>query len=106
MKSLEERRKFRAKQRAEEMKRRDESPSQATDETDSGSDDGKFDASAWVNDSVTNIAAQIGELSDEELDAVETAEKAGKDRVGVKDAIEAERAKRKQSAGGWNSNAG
>lgn len=105
MKSLDERKKFRAKQRAAELKARDASPSQATDE-DEDTGNGEFDATAWVNDSVTNIASQIGELSDDELEAVETAEKAGKDRVGVKDAIEAERTKRKQASGGWNSNAG
>lgn len=95
MKSLEERKAYRLKQK--------EANKQAAVESgDAVEGSAEFDAADWLADSVPNIEAAIGELTDEQLDLIEASEKEVKDRVGVHSAIAAERTKRASTATGWN----
>ena len=105
MQSLSARKAQRAKQRAEQEKARNESPSQGADEN-AEVEDGEFDAAAWIADTVENITAQLGDLTDEQLTEVEDAEKAKKGRVGVLNAIAEDRKRREGGGAGWNQNAG
>lgn len=83
------------------------------DDGDDDDDDGEEvetmdaeQAEEWVNDSVENIKANLGDLSDDDLTAIDEAEKRGKARVSVADAITKEREARKANAGNWNANKG
>jgi hypothetical protein len=73
------------------------------DDGDDDDDDGMTaeDAESWVDDSVENIKANLSELSDEDLIAIENAEKRLKGRVSVADAIAKERDARKAKGGEW-----
>lgn len=108
MKSLAERKKYREKQRAKERRDEETSPTVAASGNgdNSSEDSDEFDAADWLADSVPNIEAAIGDLTDEQLDQIEESEKAGKGRSGVTNAISQERAKRSAKTGSWSTNAG
>jgi hypothetical protein len=125
MKSLAERTAFRAKQKADEKKERDTSPTIVTGGDKEGrieqsmreqknaeltgtggpssatGEGEEFDAAAWIDDSVENIANSFSELSDDELLAIEKAENAGKKRNGVADAISKEKKRRENAGSKW-----
>ncbi len=61
--------------------------------TDEGDEDDDADESL-ASGTIAQITANLGSLSDDELDQLADEEAAGKDRVGVHAAIEAEREKR------------
>lgn len=104
MQSLSARKAQRAKQKADAEKAANESPSQGADESSEESEE--FDAAAWVSDTVDNIVAGLADLSDEELTAIEDAEKSKKNRVSVMNAIAEDKKRREGTGAGWNQNAG
>jgi len=101
MQSLEARKAQRLKQREAEAKQRENNPLPGDTE-----EDGKFNVDDYVAQTVGDITAQLSKVNDEQLDAIEAAEKAGKGRVGVMDAVKSERERRAAQATGWNANAG
>ena len=128
MKSLEARKAYRQKQRDNEQKEReqgglpkeqwaedgggtvasnatDEGNREETDEDETGTETTPMtaeEAEDWVNDSVENIKANLDQLSDADLTAIEEAEKRGKARVSVSDAVAKEREARKAKSGDWS----
>lgn len=105
MKSLAERTAFREKQKANEAKERETSPlTQKTGEERKQTEEEKFDAKDWLNDSVENIVANLSDLSNEELSSIEQAEAAGKKRTGVTSAIKKEKDKRTEAGVNWTPN--
>ncbi len=100
MKSLEEREKQRAKQKANEAKTRGDTNQSASKESTSE----EFDAADWVNDKVENINANLSDLSDEELTLIEDAEGKGRKRQGVLAAIKKEKDDRAGKSVGWKNN--
>lgn len=101
MKSLEQRKAFRAKQREENAKKADKEG--ASFEDASNVNAGEQDI---LSKSVANIAASLSTLSDDELKELEADEASGKNRTGVNDAIANEKKRRSSNAGGWNKQAG
>lgn len=119
MKSLEERKAARAKQKEEEKLERKGNPDQnfGADKYEKGeepqdedekkqasSSSASFDAGSYLNGNVQTVSDGLAQLSPEQLDAVEQAEKSGKNRAGVNDAISTEKKKRESAAASWGSN--
>lgn len=104
MKTLEARKKARQKQREAEYKERVGEPVQGEDE----SEQTETKQPDLLKLSVEKFKDELAALTLEQLAELEKSEfgESGKKRTGIKDALEAERAKRKSTAGGWNSNAG
>lgn len=114
MKSLEEREAQRAKQKEDSKKEREGSPDQAIggDKFEKGEqpsnsgteDDAKFDAAGYLGGKAADISSGFATLSDAKLGKVLAAEKAGKNRSSVLDAIATERKKREAAAASWGGN--
>lgn len=108
MKSLEERQAFRAKQKAEEKKAREASPTiqtrQEANKNVGTEGEETFNANDWLDDTATNITENLKELSDSELNAIEASEGNGKKRASVLAAIKKEKGDRASKASQWSPN--
>jgi len=98
MKSLQERMTYRAAQKQRESDSRAKS-------TNTPRQDAPFDAADWLTDTVTNVNSGLADLSATQLAEVEAAEKAGKNRSSVNDAVATEKKKREGAASAWGKNA-
>ncbi|AMW36129.1 hypothetical protein [Xanthomonas phage XAJ2] len=103
MKSLAERKAFREKQRAQEKGR---AQSQSDESVPDGASDEDFDATDFVGRKQEDVIAELGNLTPERLALVEAAEKSGKDRTGIANAIAELKNKKTTGAAGWSSTAG